>query len=438
MNVLVLSPVEIEIPAGQGHGHMALGEAAPVAGDGDGAGRRTAGERGAGPPLPDPRPHSPLRLDRGEADVGPPREERVSFEERSGRRQVNRIAILDEEDGMWIADTDAGGGRRRGITEINLKRVGRPRQRDVSPAEPGTAHVDVEHPLPTPASLEQPGPCFDAGVVPSGLIHEQPGDAAGSVAAGLGLAAVRVPDAHEGIARDRRLETDELIASHTDAAVRNRADRARGKRSGTLPGVDDDEIIAQAVHLDETDRIHGCCYIGADATGVHAHLADEVTPMTTLNRLPVLERRRIQAEVVRPLWQAMKAEVGEAGARRILSSAIVEAAIAEGREFAEKNGGPGGLRGFLSFQHLWDADGALETEVARSTDDEYVYRVTRCRYAEMYREMGLAEIGFELSCNRDATFATGYDPRIRLRRTQTIMQGADHCDFHYRMVREES
>ncbi len=160
--------------------------------------------------------------------------------------------------------------------------------------------------------------------------------------------------------------------------------------------------------------------------------------MTTLNRLPVLERRRIQAEVVRPLWQAMKAEVGEAGARRILSSAIVEAAIAEGREFAEKNGGPGGLRGFLSFQHLWDADGALETEVAHSTEDEYVYRVTRCRYAEMYREMGLAEIGFELSCNRDATFATGYDPRIRLRRTQTIMQGADYCDFHYRMVREES
>ncbi len=160
--------------------------------------------------------------------------------------------------------------------------------------------------------------------------------------------------------------------------------------------------------------------------------------MTTLNRLPVLERRRIQAEVVRPLWQAMKAEIGEARARRVLSAAIVEAAIAEGRAFAEKNGGPGGIRGFLSFQHLWDADGALETDVTHASDDEYAYRVTRCRYAEMYREMGLADIGFELSCNRDATFATGYDPRIRLSRTQTIMQGAEHCDFHYRMVRDET
>ena len=158
--------------------------------------------------------------------------------------------------------------------------------------------------------------------------------------------------------------------------------------------------------------------------------------MTTLNRLPVLEKRRIQAEVIRPVWLALKVEIGEEKARRIISTAIVEAAIAEGKQFADEHGGPRGIRGFVSFQHLWDADGALETEVVNSTDDEYVYRVTRCRYAEMYRDMGLADIGYQLSCNRDATFATGYDPRIRLTRTQTIMQGADHCDFHYRMTRE--
>ena len=47
-------------------------------------------------------------------------------------------------------------------------------------------------------------------------------------------------------------------------------------------------------------------------------------------------------------------------------------------------------------------------------------------------EMGLAEIGGLLSCGRDGTFCTGYDPRIKLERTQTIMQGASHCDFRYR------
>ncbi|MNW12143.1 hypothetical protein D3C71_2097590 [compost metagenome] len=60
----------------------------------------------------------------------------------------------------------------------------------------------------------------------------------------------------------------------------------------------------------------------------------------------------------------------------------------------------------------------------------------RCRYAETYREMGLGHIGHLLSCNRDGVFCTGYDPRITLERTQTVMQGASHCDFRYRLNAE--
>jgi hypothetical protein len=45
--------------------------------------------------------------------------------------------------------------------------------------------------------------------------------------------------------------------------------------------------------------------------------------------------------------------------------------------------------------------------------------------------MGLGEIGHLLSCQRDGTFCQGYDERLELTRTQTIMQGASHCDFRY-------
>jgi L-2-amino-thiazoline-4-carboxylic acid hydrolase len=52
--------------------------------------------------------------------------------------------------------------------------------------------------------------------------------------------------------------------------------------------------------------------------------------------------------------------------------------------------------------------------------------------------MGLREIGDLLSCCRDGAFCEGYDPRIKLTRTQTIMGGASHCDFRYRVGASET
>jgi len=49
----------------------------------------------------------------------------------------------------------------------------------------------------------------------------------------------------------------------------------------------------------------------------------------------------------------------------------------------------------------------------------------------MYRELGLAELGYTLSCNRDASLIEGFSPDIELTRTQTLMEGASYCDFLY-------
>jgi hypothetical protein len=50
----------------------------------------------------------------------------------------------------------------------------------------------------------------------------------------------------------------------------------------------------------------------------------------------------------------------------------------------------------------------------------------------MYREIGMADLGGIFSCGRDGALSTGFNPRIKLSRTQTIMEGASHCDFHYK------
>ncbi len=148
--------------------------------------------------------------------------------------------------------------------------------------------------------------------------------------------------------------------------------------------------------------------------------------------LGILARRRIEAAIIAPIYEEMREAVGEEKARDILSRAIRRAAIEGGAEMASRAPGSADLESFKSIQHLWTKDNALEIEVLDDRPGVFDFNVTRCRYAETYRAMGLGKIGDILSCNRDGAFCEGYDPRIKLTRTQTIMGGASHCDFRYR------
>jgi len=148
--------------------------------------------------------------------------------------------------------------------------------------------------------------------------------------------------------------------------------------------------------------------------------------------IPTLTKRRLQAQVIGPIYEEMVRQVGEAKAASILDTAIRKAAIAEGREFAAKApGGVTSMADFIKLYELWTADGALEMKVLEASGTKFDFDITRCKYAETYKEMGLGKIGHLLSCNRDGTFCEGYDSNITLDRKQTIMQGAPCCTFRY-------
>ena len=150
------------------------------------------------------------------------------------------------------------------------------------------------------------------------------------------------------------------------------------------------------------------------------------------DELPILTRRRIEAQILAPVYRVLVRDLGTERAREIIAEAITEDARAQGARLAAREPGGANLRTFIDLQSLWKADDALETETLEATDEVYSYDVTRCRYAEMYSELGLAEIGDLLSCTRDYVFPLGYDPEITLTRTTTIMSGARRCDFRYR------
>ncbi len=148
--------------------------------------------------------------------------------------------------------------------------------------------------------------------------------------------------------------------------------------------------------------------------------------------LPIIERRRIEAELIKELYDTLVERFGVPVARSVVAETVRRSSITQARRFAAGEPGGTSLDTFADIQKHWTANDALRIEPVARDKTRLEFNVVRCRYAEMYREMGLAEIGPLLSCNRDGAFCEGYDPNLKLTRTQTIMEGASHCDFRYR------
>ena len=147
--------------------------------------------------------------------------------------------------------------------------------------------------------------------------------------------------------------------------------------------------------------------------------------------LSMLDKRKIEAEILKEVYETLKASHGEAVARTTIAQSVRRSAIEQARQFAAAAPGGTSLKAFQDVMPLWTKGGALEIEVKEQGPETFTFNVVRCRYAETYKAMGLGEIGHLLSCNRDGAFCEGYDPKLKLERTQTIMQGASHCDFRY-------
>ena len=156
--------------------------------------------------------------------------------------------------------------------------------------------------------------------------------------------------------------------------------------------------------------------VGENAPGTLSHLA----------------RREVQAPLAACLIREFAGVVGEAKALAAAERAIRADAAIAGRALAEGCGGNGLGELAHVVREVWAAQGALELRMLQENAHALDFDVTRCRYVEMYRRLGLEKFGGCLSCSRDAAFAEGFNPRIRLTRTRTIMQGDAVCDFRFR------
>jgi hypothetical protein len=147
--------------------------------------------------------------------------------------------------------------------------------------------------------------------------------------------------------------------------------------------------------------------------------------------VPIIDQVRIQAQVLVPLVKALQAELGEDAAHALVRQALGGLYRSYGERWWRAQGGDLGRVMGGAFERF-AADGALQYEVVEQSAEAYAINVTDCRYARFYNEIGAPELGFLLTCMPDFDVAEGLGPDVQLTRTQTIMQGASHCDFRYR------
>ncbi|MHC1710837.1 MAG: L-2-amino-thiazoline-4-carboxylic acid hydrolase [Solidesulfovibrio sp.] len=154
---------------------------------------------------------------------------------------------------------------------------------------------------------------------------------------------------------------------------------------------------------------------------------EEQAPSITL-----LEKRRIEAAMLAEVYAVLLERFGRETALTVVEDTVIKAAFDAGKAFAATAPDGPSLAHFATVTELWRRGGALVIENERPGQESISFDVTRCRYAESYREMGLPEeLATRVSCLRDGAFMAGYSPHLLLTRPETIASGSNRCPFTF-------
>src|SRR5262245_36255103 len=123
------------------------------------------------------------------------------------------------------------------------------------------------------------------------------------------------------------------------------------------------------------------------SSGRRALLVSDDVPRQSL-----LQQREIEARIVGPLLRAFAAELGAEKTLELTRQVVTSLSEQAGAELALTLGNDS-LEAFAQCLERWREGGALELDVLEQSPERLSFNVTRCRYAEMYRAIGLADLG---------------------------------------------
>jgi len=81
--------------------------------------------------------------------------------------------------------------------------------------------------------------------------------------------------------------------------------------------------------------------------------------------------------------------------------------------------------------HFWK--NVLTFSIVEDTPKAFEVKVTECLWAKTFRGMNAADIGFATICFPDYASASAFNPKLKMIRSKTLMQGHDCCNHRYVM-----
>jgi len=152
-------------------------------------------------------------------------------------------------------------------------------------------------------------------------------------------------------------------------------------------------------------------------------------------KVSLLDKTRMQAQVLVPVLRALRAELGNDTADAIVKQALRDwskqlfAPIGDGIEGSPR-------QKWATIQSVFGEVSGREAEfeILRHDKEALEIDVTRCRFAEFFRALGEPELGALLICEADFDIAAAGEGEVSLDRAQTIMRGAPSCTFRYKFA----
>ncbi len=152
-----------------------------------------------------------------------------------------------------------------------------------------------------------------------------------------------------------------------------------------------------------------------------------------------MQRVKLQSEVLVPLLQHLRAELGSEKANALVYPVLRRCTKEWVTEFASSES-EDPLENFqkTSELHLANYEGDVDRDVLKSDSEHLDVDVTGCRYADFFRQLDEPELGAILTCEMVDHIAELSAPAVEISLVETLMMGGTHCPFRYRFRSTEA